>query len=425
MEKRTKSSYSVLYRYVAKEFIISFIVAFFFFFFIFFVNQILLYAQRILIKNVPISQMFLLVSLSMPQIMLYTIPFSTLSAASMVIGDLSANNETVALRAAGISLFKMFRSIIVGAILLSTLTYMIADFLIPYSNVKFKTLYSSLLRELPSLEIDPYSINTIGDISVATGNVNNGIMESVLIFDQSNKEDKQIISAARGEISLIDITSFIYKLDLYDVIFLSNNVSNGEKYSYATSEKMTYYLDFRNQLSQINDMSPSKMTSRALLSLIKVRLVEYDKIVVSLENRKNAILSEREQLITEQNRNNSIENQPEIDKLTREIERIDKEKPIDFYLQYYRAEFHKKIALSISSLILALVAFPLSFIKIKHGRLFGFGLSLLVAALYWAMLFIMQSQIIRIAIHPLFLMWAPNFIIASITLILVLGMRRL
>ncbi|NCB00708.1 MAG: YjgP/YjgQ family permease [Spirochaetia bacterium] len=422
MNRGTKGSYSVLYRYVAKEFVISFIVAFFFFFFIFFINQILLYAQRILIKNVPISQMLLLVALSMPQILLYTIPFSTLSAASMVIGDLSANNETLALRAAGISLLKMFRSIIIGAMLLSLTTFIIADFLIPYSNVKFKILYSNLLRELPSMEIEPYSINTIGDISVATGEVEDGIMNSVLIFDQSNKDDKQIISATRGEITLIDIASFIYRLDLFDVIFLTNKGSNADEYSYATSEKMTYYLNFSSEMGQITDMSPSKMTSKELLKLIKVREIEHEKMKRTLSDKKNILIKERSELIELQG---DTEKEGNIEELTSQIERIEKNKPIDFYLQYYRAEYHKKLALSISSLILALIAFPLSFMKIKNGRLFGFGLSLLVAALYWAMLFIGQSQIIRIAIHPLFLMWAPNAIILTITLILLLKMRRL
>jgi len=424
MELRSRRSFSLLYKYVAKEFILSFIVAFFFFFFIFFVNQILLYAQRILIKNVPISQMLLLVSLSMPQIMLYTIPFSTLSAASMVIGDLSANNETLALRAAGISLFKMFRAIIVGAILLSATTYLIADFLIPYSNAQFKTLYSTLLRDLPTMEIEPYSINTIGDVSIVTGEVTDGVMNSILIFDQSNKQEKQIISATKGEIELIDISSFIYRLDLYDVLFLTNDSSNKEEYSYAAGEKMTYYLNFSSQMGQITDMSPSKMTSRMLLSRIKEREIEYNALQLTLRNRKEEAINEKNILLASPNKDDEDIIQ-QIEEKEREIRRIMEERPIDFYLQYYRAEFHKKIALSISSLILALIAFPLSFMKIKHGRLFGFGLSLLVATLYWAMLFVGQSQIIRVAIHPLYFMWAPNAIILLVTLFLLLRMRRL
>ncbi len=342
----------------------------------------------------------------------------------MVIGDLSANNETLALRAAGISLSKMFRSIIVGAILLSAVTYIIADVLIPYSNSRFKTLYSSLLRDLPTMEIEPYSINKIGDVSIVTGEVDEGVMNSVFIFDQSNKKEKQIISAVKGEITLIDISSFIYRLDLYDVLFLTNDSSNKEEFSYASGEKMTYYLNFSDQMGQITDMSPSKMTSRELLHRIKEREIEFEKLRLTLYNRKMNVIEEKNNLLASPNSHQANISE-QIDSLNLEIQRIEREKPIDFYLQYYRAEFHKKIALSISSVILALIAFPLSFMKIKHGRLFGFGLSLLVAALYWAMLFVGQSQIIRVAIHPLFFMWAPNVIILIISLSLLFRMRRL
>jgi len=41
-----------VYRHVGREYLLSFVVAFMFFFFIFFINQILLIAQRILLKNV-------------------------------------------------------------------------------------------------------------------------------------------------------------------------------------------------------------------------------------------------------------------------------------------------------------------------------------------------------------------------------------
>ncbi len=368
--------------------------------------------------------MLLLVSLSMPQIMLYTIPFSTLSAASMVIGDLSANNETLALRAAGISLFKMFKAIIVGATFLSIITFFIADYVIPYSNIRFKNLYSSLLRDLPTMEIEPYSINTIGDVSIVTGEVKDGVIYSILLFDQSNKKDQQIISATKGEITLIDISSFIYRLDLYDVLYLTNESSNKEIYSYASSDSMTYYLNFSSQMGQITDMSPSKMNSRELLSRIASREIEFNKVRLTLENKKRDLIDEKNTL-TQNLQKEDEKSRQRIENIEKEIERIQKEKPIDFYLQYYRAEFHKKIALSISSLILALIAFPLSFMKVKHGRLFGFGLSLFVAALYWALLFIGQSQIIRIPIHPLYFMWAPNAMFLCVTLILLSRTRRL
>ncbi|MDD3824213.1 MAG: LptF/LptG family permease, partial [Sphaerochaetaceae bacterium] len=158
MHGRSGSSYAILRSYILRQFLVSLLVAFLFFFFIFFINQLLLFAQRILLKNVNVLSVMKLVGLSIPQIMLYTIPFSTLSAAAMVIGDLSERNEILALRASGIPLRKMFAPIAVCALLLAVGTFLVADILVPYSNQRFRTIYAQLMRDLPTLEIEPYAV---------------------------------------------------------------------------------------------------------------------------------------------------------------------------------------------------------------------------------------------------------------------------
>ena len=64
----------LVYRHSAREYLLSFVVAFIFFFFIFFINQILLLAQKILIKQVDYRSVLSLVLLSVPQFLLYTFP---------------------------------------------------------------------------------------------------------------------------------------------------------------------------------------------------------------------------------------------------------------------------------------------------------------------------------------------------------------
>ena len=56
-----KRSYGILYGYMLKSFLGAFLVSFAFFFFIFFANQILVLAQKILIKNVSIKNVLLAV----------------------------------------------------------------------------------------------------------------------------------------------------------------------------------------------------------------------------------------------------------------------------------------------------------------------------------------------------------------------------
>ncbi|MFA5448427.1 MAG: LptF/LptG family permease, partial [Sphaerochaeta sp.] len=113
----SRARYTLVYRHATTEYLFSFVVAFFFFFFIFFVNQILLLAQRILVKQVDLTSVLLLVLLSVPQFLLYTFPFASLTASSMVIGDLAANNELLGLRSCGISLFRLFIPIILTSLL--------------------------------------------------------------------------------------------------------------------------------------------------------------------------------------------------------------------------------------------------------------------------------------------------------------------
>ncbi|HUV08757.1 MAG TPA: LptF/LptG family permease, partial [Spirochaetia bacterium] len=99
-----KSQYGKVYLYISREIFASFIIAFLFFFFIFFVNQLLLMAERILSKRVPLGDVLLLILYSIPIIVTYALPFGTLVGALMAIGRLSSENEILALRALGVSI---------------------------------------------------------------------------------------------------------------------------------------------------------------------------------------------------------------------------------------------------------------------------------------------------------------------------------
>ena len=98
------------------------------------------------------------------------------------------------------------------------------------------------------------------------------------------------------------------------------------------------------------------------------------------------------------------------------LEAIGDDEPIQFYYQYYSAEFNKKFALALGCLALTVVTLPLSLVKIRHGRLVGFGLSLLIAVSYWYILFASQLG---------FLMYVPDAVMLATGLsLLVFNMRR-
>ena len=426
-DRGNRARLTLVHSYIAREFLLSFLVAFLFFFFIFFINQILLYAQRILLKQVPVRQMLTLVALSMPQILLYTIPFSTLSGASMVIGNLASNHEIIAMRALGISLFQMLRSVITAAVLLSILTFTIADSVLPVSHLQFKRLYMELLRTLPTMELTPYSVNEVGDVVIVTKEVQDGYLEEPVLFTTGTSGEQVLISARNGTLELIDDNRFIYRLDLQGVRILSSEGDREGDYRFGQGESMSYFLDFSSQVEQVRNVSPSQMSTRDLLAQINIRLEDHEKSLRLRSEQLEQVLKDIERLESSDEEEGDGTSEGESTLLSDLYERkasLEHQVPINFYLQYYRAELHKKFALSASALILTLISFPLSFVNIRHGRLFGFGLSLLVAALYWAMLFVAQTQIIRTGIHPLFLMWAPNTVIITVSTFLLVRLKR-
>ncbi len=423
MEGRSVSTYTTLRSYVLREFLLSLLVAFLFFFFIFFINQLLLFAQKILLKNVNFWSVLQLVALSVPQILLYTIPFSTLSAASMVIGDLSAKNEILALRAAGISLRRMFEVIAAMGFILALLTFFVADVMLPYSHQRFKELYSELLRDLPTLEIESYAVNQIGDIVLVTGEVQDATIGSLVLFDSASQSENQVITATDGRVSLVDLDSFLYRLDVKNPVILNSKGSSVESFTLADAKNMTFYLDFSKQVARFTDVTPSQLSTRDLRTLIAVRKQSLDTTKLTRKTEIVKLQGKKADLLRQLPFDRALLGA--IIEVEQELLVLEKQKDVNFYLQYYRAEMHKKIALSVSCFVLVFITFPLSFLRIKHGRLFGFGLSLLVASAYWFLLFFAQTRILSVAINPGFLMWIPNVVMAFLAFILLLQRRRL
>ncbi|MDY0290378.1 MAG: LptF/LptG family permease [Sphaerochaeta sp.] len=404
----------LVYRHVGREYLLAFIVAFMFFFFIFFINQILLIAQRILLKNVDFLAVFRLILLSVPQFLLYTFPFSSLTASSMVIGDLSSSNEILAMRASGIAMRRIFIPIIAISILFSFATFLTADKALPWSTRQYKTLYTDLMRDLPTLELTSNSTNTIGERVMVNKEVSGSTVHDIILFDLANKGNSQVLSSPKGEVSLIDLQSFIYRLDLESPLIFSSEEKDIDAWTLAEAEQAQFYLNFSGQVASLASALPSQLSIAELSERIATYRIALEEDRKVHARRILALEEERERTPVEQRGS-----------LEAKIAELQKNPPINFYYQYYRAELNKKYALSAACTMLIFLTFSLSFFRVKHGRLIGFGLSMLVAVAYWYMLFFAQMQIFSVPFNPAFLIWIPNVLLFSIGVFLLLLTRRL
>lgn len=421
MSKR--GGYGKLYGYVGKEYFLSFLVAFVFFFFIFFVNQILVLAQKILLKNVMLSDVLMLVVLSIPQFLMYTMPFSSLASASMVIGNLSSQNEVLALRSCGIHTGRIFVPIVGISLILSVSTLFIADRMIPYTTERYRDLYAQVLERVPTLELESYSSTTFGNMVISNGLVDKNEVHDMLIFDDSDPNNSRVVFADKGSFSVVDIDRFIYRIDMENPQILATDSTSLESYSLAKASSMTMYINLSSQTGANVNITPSQMSIRQLMTLTNERREENDSLKAQkAEDVRRLTSSVAEELF-------SLEDGKTIDagslyrRVNDVVERQDR-RSFSFYFQYYRTELQKKIALSFACTFLVFIAFPISFFRVKNGRLLGFGLSMLIACMYWFLLYYMHTRAIMTSLHPAIFIWFPDALVFFIGVVLLLKLRK-
>lgn len=418
-----RGGYGKLYGYVGKEYFLSFLVAFVFFFFIFFVNQILVLAQKILLKNVMLSDVLMLVVLSIPQFLMYTMPFSSLASASMVIGNLSSQNEVLALRSCGIHTGRIFVPIVGISLLLSISTFFIADRMIPYTTERYRDLYAQVLERVPTLELESYSSTTFGNMVISNGLVDKNEVHDMLIFDDSDPNNSRVVFADKGSFSVVDIDRFIYRIDMENPQILATDSTSLESYSLAKASSMTMYINLSSQTGANVNITPSQMSIRQLMTLTNEKREENDSLKAQkAEDVRRLTSSVAEELF-------SLEDGKTIDagslyrRVNDVVERQDR-RSFSFYFQYYRTELQKKIALSFACTFLVFIAFPISFFRVKNGRLLGFGLSMLIACMYWFLLYYMHTRAIMTSLHPAIFIWFPDALVFFIGVVLLLKLRK-
>ena len=236
---KDRSSYRILYRYILVQFAQNFAVAFAFFFCIFFINSILLLVQRILLRNIDMMTMLSMVSLSMPQFLIYTFPFASLAASSMILGDLGSSNELLAIRSSGISLSHVYRPRLAVSIFLSFVTFLFADIVHPWASSQYSVRLAQLMQDMPTFEIEPNSVNTVGNIVLQNGqSEGNEIHDIVLLSTEENGESRTVISE-RGVLELIDSDNYVYSLSLDNPTILLSESDDISSYGLSSAEKAT------------------------------------------------------------------------------------------------------------------------------------------------------------------------------------------
>jgi lipopolysaccharide export system permease protein len=406
-------------RYLFREVFQAFIVAFMFFFFIFVVNVLLLKAEDIFSKNVPFEDVFLIILYSIPKYMIFTIPFGTLVGSLMAMGRLNADNEILALRASGISIFKIFVPIFILGLMLSVISFVFNDYFVPLGNIHFKTLIKKITLSNPGIELEPYTIKKYENTSIITGNVKDNAISDIVIIDLDEQNKKRFISAKNAYLETNEQERGIISLRLEDVVSHVTDIEARDYSEYSTAETMIYNLLLRDINVDMINPGPAEMSSLDVLKEIEtkqdalnVREEERDRIVKKL---KYSLAMEIRSL-REETRDMPFIPPARLNNLKNMYINIQNEKtrPIeDNKLQRFKMEFHKKFSMSFACVVFIIFAFAVGLVS-RKGRFIGFGIGVVMAAIYWVLLFVSYRMGSKLSFSAFFSMWMPNLVVLFI-----------
>ncbi len=359
--------FRLLDRYLLRETIGPLSLGLLVFTFLALLQKLFQFAELIIERDVEVRLVLQLLAYTLPQIIVLTIPMAFLFAILLAIGRMAADSELVAMRASGISLFSVYRPILLMSLLLAAVTTYLMTVTLPAGNKATSELQLAILKRNVNQQVKPRVFY-------------DGLQERVLyVFESAENEDgwrgvfladavpgpeQQVIVGETGAINLTPGNGRppVLMFGLADV------------HEVDTNDPSTY----RQQ--RLRDAS----------IVIEDRHFRRNEGLVLDKGVRSMTLSELVQRTEEPGLADDARNQALV-------------------------EIHKKFAIPGACIVFGLYGIPLGFRNRRSGRSSGFLISVTMFLFYYVMLGNGEEAAVNGQVPPWLAMWAPNL------LLLVLG----
>jgi len=153
-------------------------------------------------KGLPASVIGEFFALSVPFTVALTLPMSVLVAVLYAFSRLAAENEVTALKASGVSPWRLVTPALVWGLFMSVFLLAFNDQVLPRANFRLKTLQDDIAQTKPTFLLKDQVINAVqeGKLYLKAGRIDrsNGRMREVVIYDLSEPTRRRTIYADRG-----------------------------------------------------------------------------------------------------------------------------------------------------------------------------------------------------------------------------------
>ena len=389
----------ILTRYIAKEMIGPTLLGFGFYTFIILMRQLFDFAGMIIRRSLPVHTVGKLLLLSLPHIVVLTVPMSLLFGILIAIGRLSSDSEIIAMRALGISTSTIYKPVFFFSFSIFLLNLYLMNIVLPRGNIELQSLKAELFTSSVEKEIQPrvfyddYEnlVIYINDVEARTGQ-----WKGVFVADNRTDESNDLSSAHAAEgagAALATARPSSQKI----IVAQTGNLS-----IVKTSKQV--WLNLRNARTHVTD--PRKPEKYDLNGNSVQRILLPDRFSQPGGSLK-VERSLREMNLTE---------------LIRQVKTLRHTDPVLYRLA--KVEIHKKFAIPFACLAFGIVGLPLGITNRRGGKSSGFSLSIAIILIYYVLLNNGESLASAGKIGPAVGMWMPNIVVTAFGIYLIIRANR-
>ena len=405
---------------ILKSFLGPFIVTFFIALFVLVMQTAWKYIDDLVGKGLDLGTIGLFIFYMSATLLILAMPIAILISSIMTFGNLGESFELVAIKSSGISLLRFMRPLLFVAIVLSGVTFLFANYVIPYANLKAEILYKDILYTRPAFDLKAgvfYTQIPSYAIKVGKKESDNKTIRNVIIYEDANNLQDNVITAESG---IMQISN--------DKKFLEFNLQNGYRYQergntldsatefirlkFNTYKKLfdvsilqkqntddsLYRKNFR--MLSVRQLNKSMDSLRKLSDTLSVRLKKeegyyfvYNKLDDSILKKINIKILPKiktvNDLLPDSLRYNI--NEAAVSNITNLKSSIinslsEKESRVR-EIRFHKIEWHRKFSLSMACIILFFIGAPLGSI-IRKG---GLGMPLVVAIIFFLIFHLLNT----------------------------------
>ncbi|HSY50655.1 MAG TPA: LPS export ABC transporter permease LptG [Thermoanaerobaculia bacterium] len=403
----------ILTRYIFKEMLGPTALGFAFYTFIILMKNLFDFAGMIIKRSLPASTVGRLLFLSLPHIIVLTVPMSLLFGILIAVGRLSSDSEIIAMRALGISTRTIYRPVFLFSFLVFLINLYLMNFVLPRGNAEFSALRSEIFTSQIEKELKPRVFyDEYENLTIFVNDIDSKTLQwkGVFVAD-SRTADETRTATNSAPVTIAQQIQDAHREAAQQPSILPQRSSN--KIIVAESGNLSI-LKPSNQVwmnlktAQTHLWDPKKPDRYDLNNNVVQRMRLPDKYSDSGGGYQRSLREMSFRELMEQARWSQYSHDPD----ARET--------------YWAAkvEMNKMFAIPFACIVFGILGLPLGITNRRGGKSSGFSLSIAIILIYYVMINNGEHLADTGKIGPAVAMWTPNLVLLAIGIYLLIRANR-